>query len=251
MLTSVWLTGCAAPKPLIATPASNPLPITLFLVGDSTMSDKPLIPAGPERGWGQLLPMYFKDQLHIANFARNGRSSKSFLAEGRWATVREQLKPGDYVLIQFGHNDEKKDDPLRYTEPFADFKHNLALYIRETRERKALPMLATPVVRRSFTADGKLRDTHGDYAVAIRQVASEEHVPLIDLEKRSAALVSEMGPEQSKRLFDWVQPGEFKKHPAGLSDDTHFCAYGASRMCDLATDEMKMAVPELARWLRK
>lgn len=241
----------ASADPVVNSAESSRQPLNFFLVGDSTMAERAVIPPNPARGWGQYLQMYFKDPVRVINCARNGRSSKSFIAEGSWKAVREQLKPGDYVLIQFGHNDENKTNLARYTEPFGDFKRNLAIYIHETRERHAVPMLATPVVRRKFTASGKLRDTHGNYAIAVRQIATEEHVPLLDMEKRSAALVSAMGPEQSKRLYDWILPGEFQNHPEGSNDDTHFCAFGATRMCDLAADEIKVAVPELAQWLRQ
>ena len=111
------------------------------MIGDSTLADKPVIPANPERGWGQMLAMYFGENVRISNHARNGRSSKSFLDEGRWKTVLEQMKPGDYVVIQFGHNDQKKTDPRRFTTPFGDFKQNLKRYVDDAR----LPILATPI----------------------------------------------------------------------------------------------------------
>ena len=104
---------------------------TIFMVGDSTMADKPVIPANPERGWGQMLPMYFQDGVRIENHAVNGRSTKSFIDQGRWEAVTNLLRPGDYVIIQFGHNDEKKNDPKRYTEPFGSFKTNLAMFVRD------------------------------------------------------------------------------------------------------------------------
>jgi lysophospholipase L1-like esterase len=215
------------------------------------MSDKPIIPAYPERGWGQMLPMYFRPEVRVSNHARNGRSSKSLLDEGRWKSVRDEMKPGDYVLIQFIHNDEKQADPLRFTVPFGDFKQNLTRYVHDARQQKAVPILATPVARRRFDAEGTLRDTHGDYTVAVRQVAIEESAPLLDLDKRSGEMLSKMGPDQSRRLFDWVEPGEFEKCPEGLKDDTHFNAFGASRMCDLAVIEIRTAVPELGRRLIK
>ena len=243
--------GCAAPKPGATAPAPAAQSFTLFLIGDSTMSDKPLIPAYPERGWGQMLPMYFKPEVRIANYAVNGRSTKSFLDEGRWKTVLGLLKPGDYVIVQFGHNDENKRNAARFTEPFGEFKQNLQRYVRDARAAKAVPVLATPVARRKFSADGQVRDTHGDYAEAVRQVAAEERVPLLDLDKRSRELLAKMGPEQSKRLFDWVEPGEYEKCPDGLKDDTHFNAFGASRTCDLAVLELRIAVPELAGRLVK
>lgn len=223
---------------------------TIRMIGDSTMADKPLIPANPERGWGQLLPMYFKDGVHVVNYAVNGRSSKSFIDEGRWKEVLAAIQPGDYVIIQFGHNDEKKQDTKRYTEPFGSFKTNLIMFIRETREHKATPILATPIARRKFDSQGKLLQTHGDYPKAMRQVAREQKVPLLEMNVCSAELLTQMGPELSKKLFDWVSPVEFARDPAGLTDDTHFNAYGASRMCDLAVVEIKSAVPALAAWLK-
>lgn len=224
--------------------------VTLFLVGDSTMADKPLAPPNPERGWGQLLPLYFQDDVRIENHAVNGRSSKSFLDEGRCNAVRDRMRPGDYVIIQFGHNDEKRQDPKRFTEPFGSFQENLKRCVREARERRAIPILATPVVRRKFAADGKLEDTHGDYTKAVRLEAQEEKVPLLDLNRDSAELVQRLGPESSKKLYKWVAPGEYENHPEGFQDDTHFNAVGASRICDLAMEEMQTAVPDLARRLR-
>lgn len=248
---SLWTGGCAAQQPAHTVPAAELKAFTLFLVGDSTMSDKPLIPAYPERGWGQLLPMYFKPAVRVDNHAINGRSSKSFLEEGSWQKVRDLMKPGDYVIIQFGHNDENKTNKARFTEPFGTFKQNLARYVREARESKAVPILATPVARRKFNKDGVLRDTHHDYSEAVRQVAAEEHVSLLDLDKRSSELLSKMGPDMSKRLFDVIEPGEYEKLPDGLKDDTHLNAFGATRICDLAVIELRDSVPDLARWLVK
>lgn len=221
----------------------------VFMIGDSTMANKPLSPAQPERGWGQLLSVYFKPEVRIVNLAMNGRSSKSFRDEGRWNPVMERLQPGDFVIIQFGHNDEK-DNPKRHTDAFGSFKQNLERYVRETRERKGNPILATPVVRRAFTNQTELLDTHGDYAVAVRQVASEQKVPLLDLQKDTAALVTQLGPELSKKLYMWIEPGEYASVTKGKQDDTHFNAYGASRVCDLAAAEMKTAAPDLADWLK-
>ncbi len=232
-----------------STPTAEALPM-IFMIGDSTMANKPLSPAQPERGWGQLLPLYFQAGVRIENLAVNGRSSKNFRDEGRWQPVMDQLRPGDFVIIQFGHNDEKKADPKRFTEPFGSFKENLARYIRETRERQGIPILATPIVRRAFTNETELRDTHGDYVVAVRQVAREQKVPLLELEGRSRELMQRLGPELSKKLYMWIEPEEFASVPKGKQDDTHFNAYGASRICDLAAEEIKAAVPNLAKWLK-
>lgn len=221
----------------------------IFMCGDSTMANKPLIPAQPERGWGQLLPMYFQDSVRIENLAMNGRSTKSFRDEGRWQTVMDRLEPGDYVIVEFGHNDQKKEDPKRYSDAFGTFKKNLERYVREAREKQGRPILATPVTRRSFTG-GEVRDTHGDYSVAVRQVAAEQKVPLLEMHGRSAELVAKLGPELSKKMYMWYEPGEYASLPEGKQDSTHFNAYGASRICDLAVEEIKINVPALAEWLK-
>ena len=237
-------------KPLLdlaARPITNGF--TLFLIGDSTMANKPLIPENPERGWGQMLPPYFKAGVRVENHAMNGRSSKSFRDEGRWQAVENLLKPGDWVIIQFGHNDEKDQDTTRYSAPFGSFKTNLTQYVLDTRAHGANPVLATPTARRKFDDSGKLVDTHGDYVTAVRQLAAEQGVPLIDLNKRSDELLRREGPEQSKNIYIWVTAEEYPALPKGRQDDTHFCAFGASRMCDLALDEIKTAVPELALYL--
>jgi lysophospholipase L1-like esterase len=232
---------------LAAAPVTNGF--TIFLIGDSTMANKPLIPENPERGWGQMLPPYFKAGVRVENHAVNGRSSKSFRGEGRWQVVEDRLKQGDWVIIQFAHNDEKDKDPTRYSAPFGGFKTNLTQYILETRAHGANPVLATPTARRKFDDNGKLVDTHGDYVKAVRAVAAEQGVPLIDLNQRSDELLRREGPELSKKIYIWVTAEEYPALPKGRQDDTHFCAFGASRMCDLAVGEIKTNVPALARFL--
>ncbi len=156
--------------------------IKIFLIGDSTMADKPLAD-NPERGWGQMFPMFFNDQVQIENYAKNGRSTKSFIDEGRWKTVYEKLQPGDYVFIQFGHNDEKKNDSLRYAEPHTAYKANLLKFINESKEKGAIPILITPVARRKFDENNKLEKTHGEYPDVVREIAKTDNIALIDLEK--------------------------------------------------------------------
>ncbi|WP_145072649.1 rhamnogalacturonan acetylesterase [Aureliella helgolandensis] len=222
---------------------------TIFMIGDSTMADKPVIPENPERGWGQLLQLYFHSHVTVDNRAVNGRSSKSFRAEGRWDRILERLQPGDWVIIQFGHNDEKSDE-ARHTDPFGSYTDNLRRYALETRERGAQPVLATPVVRRNFNQDGGLQPTHGDYPEAVRRLANELQVPLLDMTSRSRELLIQLGEERSERLFNWTTPGEYARFPKGNSDNTHFNALGATRMCDLAVAEIKKHVTELATHLR-
>jgi len=250
LLAAIAFCGCATKPAAPGQAAADQAGFKVYLAGDSTMADKPLFPANPERGWGQLLPMYFQDTVRVENHAVNGRSSKSFIDENRWAAVTNRLKAGDYVIIQFGHNDEKQNDPKRYTEPFGNFKTNLARFVSEARAHGATPILATPVARRKFNADGKLVDTHGDYVTATRQVAQEQQAPLLDLNRLSSDLLTQLGPDSSKRLYDWIPAGEFERDPKGLSDDTHFNAYGATRMCDLAAREIEVHVPQLAARLK-
>lgn len=221
----------------------------LFLIGDSTMADKPLAD-NPERGWGQLLPKFFGDGVTIRNHAVNGRSTKSFIDEGRWDAVLKQLRAGDWVFIQFGHNDEKKEDPARYAAPGEAYRKNLARFVEETRGRGAHPVLLTPVMRRRFDQEGKFFDTHGEYPDAVRTLAKELNTPLIDLHKSTQALIERHGAEGSKKLFLWIGPGEYKSLPSGRQDDTHFSEYGAREVAALAVAGIRELKLELARFLK-
>ena len=225
--------------------------LTVHMIGDSTMANKPVIPANPERGWGQMFPMYFKDSVRVENYAQNGRSTKSFVAEGRWDKVVAALKPGDFVIIQFGHNDEKTNNVKVGTAPYGEFTTNLVRFIRESREHRATPILATPVTRRKFDESGTLTNSHGAYPEAVRKVAAAENVPLLELTTATEKLLQQLGPESSKRLFDWIPAGEFVPAAKKLEDDTHFNAYGASRVCDLAAVEIEAKVPDLAAHLNR
>jgi lysophospholipase L1-like esterase len=225
--------------------------VTIFMIGNSTMADKPYKDGNPEKGWGQIFPLYFMDSVKVKNYALNGRSTKSFIDEGRWKIVLEEIKPGDYVIIQFGHNDEKKDDPKRYTDPHTDFKNNLTRFVTDTRSKDGIPVLATPIVRRKFDSKGNFYNTHGDYPEVVREVAKELNVPLLDLQKGTEKLLKEFGEEKSKCLYLYIEPFEYKSLPNGKTDDTHLSAYGAFKVCDLAAEEIRASVKELARWLKK
>jgi lysophospholipase L1-like esterase len=154
------------------TPSNSLPPITVYMIGDSTMADRPADKMAVEQGWGQRLPDFVNSKATIANHAVNGRSSRSFIEEGRWTIVMNSLQPDDWVMIQFGHNDNK-DDPARHTDPFTTYAANLRLFVKETREKGAHPILCTPIVRGSFTSDGVLVNTHGDYLEAVIMVAQE------------------------------------------------------------------------------
>lgn len=214
------------------------------------MADKPVLPENPERGWGQLLPMYFDSSIVVSNHAMNGRSSKSFRDEGRWAVILEQMKAGDWVIIQFGHNDEKPDE-ARHTDPYASYTENLRRYAIDSLERGCRPLLATPVERRVFDEQGSLKPTHGDYPDAVRKLAKEMNLPLLDMTLRSRELLQRLGKSRSEQLFVWTVPGEYTRFPDGSSDNTHFNALGATRMCDLAVAEILAKAPELSKKLRK
>jgi lysophospholipase L1-like esterase len=231
----------------LAAVASEPTAPTLHLVGDSTMADKTDL-AHPQRGWGQAFRERVLPPLRFENRAVSGRSTKTYRSEGRWDKVLAVLRPGDWVLIQFGHNDKSVDKPKGVpAEP--DFRNNLTRFVREARERGAHPVLITPVVRRYWTADGRLDNPHGAYPGVVRAVAAAERVPLIDLEARSRELVTRLGPEGSKKLYLYFEPGEHPLLPKGLHSLTHFNAEGARAMAALVIDEIRRLDLPLVRWL--
>ncbi len=220
----------------------------LYLAGDSTMANKPL--DLPERGWGMALSAFFKDADTVQNHAMNGRSTLSFINEGRWDKIVTALQPGDAVIIQFGHNDEKVEDPKRGTDPKTTFPANLRRFVRETRAKGASPILATPVCRRKFDATGKLVPTHGAYPDAIRRVSAEEKIPLLDLEDATAKWLQAEGDEATKKYFMWIEPGKYPKIPDGKKDDTHFVAAGAAKVASLAVAQIREQKLPLADWLK-
>jgi len=222
-------------------------PITVWLAGDSTMAQKQP-DKRPETGWGEALqPCFDSTQVRVANRAMNGRSTRSFVAEGRWKAIVDSLKAGDYVFIQFGHNDEKVGT-ANYSSP-DDYRRNLVHFVDDVRARGGHPVLFTPVVRRRF--DGAhLVDTHGAYPDAARAAANEAHVPLVDMTRASAALVEPLGPDSSRALWLHLEPGANANYPAGVHDDTHFNPRGAERMAGLAIDALRALHLELATQLR-
>lgn len=245
--------------------------ITIFMIGDSTMANKPIKNGNLERGWGMALQCYFDEAIKVDNHAVNGRSSKSFIDEGRWETVVNKIKPGDYVFIQFGHNDEKpKAD--RHTDPGTTFDENLRKFIRETREKGGIPVLFNSVVRRNFlksvpkndddealrntTGPTKIQsneegdilvDTHGDYVVAPRNVAKEMNVVFIDANKITHELEQGLGKEKSKKLHMWFLPNEEPSVPKGRQDNTHYNVYGAHVVARLLTEAVAKEIPELKK----
>lgn len=219
------------------------------MIGDSTMANKPLND-NPERGWGQLFPKFFNDKVKIENHALNGRSTKSFINEGRWDSIMVKLKKGDYVFIQFGHNDEKIADTTRYAEPHTTFKKNLEKFVTECRQQGAIPILMTPVVRRHFDDKGNLVDTHGVYPDAVRELAKQMNVLFIDMNKKTEKLVKEYGMEGSKALFLYINPGVYQSLPKGRIDDTHSSELGATKNAQLAVEGIKELGINLKSYLK-
>lgn len=245
--------------------------VTIFMIGDSTMANKSLNGGNRERGWGHVLGGFFSEEVHVDNHAMNGRSSKSFIDEGRWAVVLDKIKPGDYVFIQFGHNDEKADS-ARHTEPGTTFDDNLRRFVKETREKGGIPVLFNSIVRRSFghnehaVAEDDMRkdmskdtmaeegnvlvDTHGKYLDSPRRVAEELEVPFVDMNKITYDLVEGLGAEASKKLFMWIPEGVCAACPKGRADNTHLNVYGARTIAGLTVDVIAEKVPALAPYVR-
>ena len=245
---------------------------TIFVIGDSTAAKKDLSKGEPERGWGMALQCFFDSAyIRVDNHAVNGRSSKSFIDEGRWDKVLSLMKPGDYVIIQFGHNDEKpKAD--RHTDPGSTFDYNLAKFVRETREKGGIPIIMNPVVRRNFAsetvkndddealrnttfADGakvsegdSLIDTHHLYAVAPRDVALRMNAHFVDATRITHDLEQSLGVEGSKKLHMWYLPGEESSIPKGRQDNTHYNIYGAHVVAKKLANALIEEIPVLKRY---
>jgi len=215
----------------------------IYIIGDSTVEDN----KQPFRGWGWALPKYVKEGIEVRNHALSGRSTRSFRAEGLWDPVEQAMSEGDLLLIQFGHNDEKDDE--RHTDPDTTYPENLYRYCREAMARGTQPVLLTPVSRRFFVGGGAMLYTHGEYPRAVRQLAAEKEIPLIDLKKASRELFLSLGEEKTAELFVRLAPGENPDFPEGHDDKTHFNAAGADTICRLVTAGM-WKIPCCAAFLK-
>ena len=237
-------------------------PVTIYMIGDSTMANKPLDKQNQERGWGQMLPSFLTEDIIVENHAMNGRSSKSFIDEGRWDTVLARLKKSDYVIIQFGHNDEKTEEKL-HTVPGSTFDENLRRFITETREKGAYPVLLNSIVRRNYPPPGTTKhqytyetegniliDTHGEYAEVPRRIAKEMNVAFIDMTRLTHEFVSELGPEKSKQLFMWIPSDVYEFCPKGKVDNTHLNIDGAKMIARLFVSQLTNVIPTLAPYIR-
>lgn len=218
---------------------SRQKPVKVWMIGDSTMCDYDASKA-PLTGWGMPFANFFTAELQINNRAKGGRSTRTFLEEKRWANVLDSLSEGDYVLIQFGHNDEAKEGKYkdRYT-PVGDYKVNLAKFIKESRAKNAVPILITPVSRMSFDKNDHAKETHTEYTAAVYEVAKMYAVPLIDLDRDSRAMYESMGPQATKMLFMQFEAGVNPNYPEGKKDNTHFNEFGARKIAQLVLSEIK------------
>jgi lysophospholipase L1-like esterase len=224
--------------------------INIYTIGDSTMSNKKNPEVNPEHGWVQVLPQFFNNKVAIHNHAVNGRSTRSFINERRWDTVHHKLKEGDYVFIQFGHNDQKINDATRYTNPYTSYRNNLIKFIEETERKGAIPILFTSIVRRNFNEFGTFVDTHGDYPLMVRLVAQEYNVTLIDLQYLSETLEESYGLEGSKKLHLHFKPSEHSYFPDGKQDDTHLSLLGATEIAKLAVQELGKNAANLSPYIK-
>ena len=246
-------------------------PITIFMIGDSTMANKNIIGGNPERGWGMMLPGFFNGDIIIDNHAVNGRSTKSFIDEGRWEKVLSKIKKGDYVFIQFGHNDSKKDS-LRHTIPGSSFDDNLRKFVNETRDKGGIPVLFNSIVRRNFIRPNEdsiskdtrydagsidhpqegniLYDTHGEYLLSTYNVSQEMDVAFIDMNRLTHELVENLGPVESKKIFMWVEPNVIPAFPKGREDNTHLNINGGRIVARIAAEAIANIIPELATYIQ-
>lgn len=213
--------------------------VKIYLIGDSTVCLYP-VRQFPVTGWGMPFADYIDNRAIIDNRAKGGRSTRTFLSENRWQPIADSLNSGDFVLIQFGHNDEAKEPQYaaRYTS-VPDYKINLTRFITETRAKGANPILVTPVSRRNFDSQGNAKETHTDYTKAVFEVGQQTQTPVIDLDKQSREIYQRLGPEKSKLLFMELDPGEHPNYPNGRHDNTHFNEYGARLMAEIVLNDIK------------
>jgi lysophospholipase L1-like esterase len=216
-----------------------PKKIRVWLIGDSTMCLYETSRA-PLTGWGMPFARFFDSSVIIDNRARGGRSTRTFINDNRWQPIADSLQEGDYVLIQFGHNDEAKEEKYkdRYT-PVSDYKINLIKFITEARAKKAIPVLITPVTRMNFDKEGKIRETHVEYSAAVCEVGKQYNTPVIDLDAKSRELLQQFGPVNAKMLFMPLDSLEHPNYPGGQKDNTHFNEYGARKIAELVLAEIR------------
>lgn len=212
----------------------------IYWAADSTVQNNTVL-TYPQTGIGQVFSMYVKEGVFVLNHAKNGRSTKSFIDEGRLDAIDREIKEGDFLFIQFGHNDEKREDPTRYTEPFSTYIQNLETYISVARKHGAHPVLITPIERRHFDKNKKLmKSAHTDYVAAMKQTAEKNNVPLIDLFTMSRAALEKAGEEESRKWHMFFDAGIYENYPEGKQDNTHLRYDGAFMYAGLIAEGLRV-----------
>ena len=224
---------------------------TIHLMGDSTMAEKDLSKGNPERGWGMMFQNFLDDGVKVINYAQNGRSTKSFIDRGLWDKVYNAIQPGDYVFIEFGHNDAKESDSTRYAAPRGAYQDNLRTFINGVREKGGNPVLLTPVARRWFKEGMLDRDCHGDYPAAMKEVAEQTGTPLLDVTTATLDWIEGLGDEASRPYFMHLEPGRYACAPEGKTDNTHTVASGARKVTEIICGLIKEQLPEIAEHLQR
>ena len=206
---------------------------TIFWAGDSTVQYNDIL-TFPQTGIGQVMNLFLKPEVRVENHAKNGRSTKSFIDESRLTPIYDKITAGDFLFIQFGHNDEKKEDPTRFTEPFSTYMENLETFIRVAKDHSAYPVLITPLERRCFMDEKHLGiGAHSDYVAAMKQTAEKNNVPLVDLYSMSRMELKKAGEKNSRRWYMFFPEGEYKNHPEKSEDNTHLRYDGAVNFASL------------------
>ncbi|MCI4590940.1 rhamnogalacturonan acetylesterase [Sphingobium sp. BYY-5] len=229
------LAALLAPLPAFATQPGD----TILIASDSTAAN---YRSGnyPQTGWGMMLSCGLSPEVRVSNHAMGGRSTRTFLSEGRWEKLLGEVTPGDTVLIQFGHNDANRAKPERWAPAQTDYRNNLLRFIWDVRTAGGTPVLVTPVARRSFGPDGKAKADFAAYSAVMRELAASTHTPLIDLESLSRAWVDRAGTEASKAYFLHYRPEDHAPgFPKGVKDDTHFSELGARNVANLVAGGLK------------
>ncbi len=232
---------------LVVSSCQKPRNYTIYLAGDSTCAQKEA-KAYPETGWGMEFQPFFKDNVTIANHAKNGRSTRSFVTEGRWDSIMSLVQPDDYVFIEFGHNDQKTDS-ARHSSPEEYYEH-LCSFVDDVKAHKAHAVILTPIVRRHFNENGEFVPSHGQYPAEAIKAAKDKDVPFLDMTTATRELVVKLGDAETKKLWMIADSGVWKNYPNGRADNTHLNVEGAKTVAGLVVKEIKKAHLEIAKDLK-
>ena len=246
ILSAAAWSAAQTPKPA----EQDAAPITVYLLGDSTMAEKDLTKGSPERGWGTMLQNFFDKEVRVANYALNGRSTTSIIHEGIWAKVRDNIKKGDYVFIQFGHNDSKAGEH-RFAGAFEGYQDNLSRFIDTVRVKGGIPVILTPVTRRTYNDGVLAENTVQEYPAAARQIAARKKTVCIDMYTATYNWVKQLGDEASRPYYMWLEPGQYASHPNGSKDNTHTQASGALAICTMFVDSLRVRIPALRKHIAR